>query len=469
MSISLSPLARFEQDLRALPDPVQALKDGQIGKDTTFATPFGTQKLIYADYIASGRPLRQVEEFVMTEVLPFYANSHTVDSFCGAAMTGMRAEARDVIARKCGGNTDDHAVIFSGSGATSALNQLVHLLGLRDAIERGEKAFVIMGPYEHHSNILPWRESGAEVIEIDEAPKGGPDLEQLDAELARCAAQGLTIAAFSAASNVTGICTDVATVTRLAKARGAAIVWDYAGGGPYLPIDMTLPCGAAIDAVALSPHKFIGGPGGSGVLLVRRDAVRVKTPSRPGGGTVAFVNGKRHDYVDCIEQREEGGTPNVIGDIRAALALIVKDVLGQEFISARNAGNARVAFNVWGDVPGIEILAADKQDRLPFLSFVPRDSDGNRIDYRVFTQALSDRYGIQARGGCSCAGPYVHRLMDIDDAWSEEIRADILSGSTKSKPGFVRLNLSYLMDDATIAFILDAVTELVSTETAKAA
>lgn len=461
----LSPLARFEADLRALPDPVQALKAGQIGKDIKFQTPFGTKTLIYADYIASGRPLRQIEEFVMNDVLPFYANSHTVDSFCGAAMTGMRQEARDVIAAKCSGNKRDHAVIFTGSGATSALNQLVHLLGLRDAVMRGEKAFVIMGPYEHHSNILPWRESGAEVIEIAQDQHGGPDLAELTHELARCTAQGLTIAAFSAASNVTGICTNVGAVTKLVKAQGAAMVWDFAGGAPYLTVDMSLD----IDAVALSPHKFIGGPASSGVLMVRRDAVRVSTPSRPGGGTVAFVNGTRHDYVDCLEQREEGGTPNVVGDIRAGLAMIVKDVIGQDYITARNDANTGRAFAAWGDVDGIEILAQDQQNRLPFLSFVPRDKDGMRIDYRDFTRALSERFGIQARGGCSCAGPYVHRLMNIDDAWSEEIRREILAGDTKAKPGFVRLNLSYLMDDQTVDFILNAVVELVSGDLAQAA
>ncbi|WP_127115902.1 aminotransferase class V-fold PLP-dependent enzyme [Shimia sediminis] len=465
MSTSLTPLARFEADLRGLPNPVAALKEGQIGKDATFDTAYGRQKMIYADYIASGRPLRQIEEFVMNDVLPFYANSHTVDSYCGAAMTGLRAEAREVIATKCGGSTEDHAVIFSGSGATSALNQLVHLLGLRDALARGKKAYVIMGPYEHHSNILPWRESGAEVIEIEEAPTGGPDMTQLATALALCTAQGLTVAAFSAASNVTGICSDVAAITKMVKGYGAAMVWDYAGGGPYLSIDLS--CGA--DAVALSPHKFIGGPGASGVLIVRRDAVRVDTPSRPGGGTVAFVNGTRHDYVACIEQREEGGTPNVIGDIRAALSLIVKDVIGQDYIQARNAGNTERAFAAWGDVPGIEILAAERRERLPFLSFVPHYADGTRMDYRAFTRALSDRYGIQARGGCSCAGPYVHRLMEIDDAWSEEIRADILAGDTKSKPGFVRLNLSYLMDDEVIDVILDAVRALVDGQIADAA
>ena len=465
MSISPSPLARFEAALRALPDPVDALSKGQIGKDTTFETPYGNKPLIYADYIASGRPLRQVEEFVMSEVLPYYANSHTVDSFCGATMTAIREEAREVIAAKCGGNTRDHAVIFSGSGATSGLNQLVHLLGLRAAVMRGERAFVLVGPYEHHSNLLPWRESGAEVIEIAEAAHGGPDISQLRAALEVCTTQGMTIAAFSAASNVTGVCSDVVAITRLVKAHGAAMVWDYAGGGPYLPIDLS--CGA--DAVALSPHKFIGGPGASGVLVVRRDAVRTTTPSRPGGGTVAFVNEHRHDYVERIEQREEGGTPNVIGDIRSALALIVKDVIGQEWIASRNTELAKRAFAAWQDVPGIEMLAPDRAQRLPFLSFVPRAPNGQRIDYRAFTRALSDRYGIQARGGCSCAGPYVHRLMQIDDTWSKQIRADILSGDTRSKPGFVRLNLSYLMDEDTVSYILNAVRELVEGDLAKAA
>lgn len=459
-SAPTSPLTQFEADLRAEADPITALAGGQIGKDIIFEGRLGPRKLIYADYVASGRPLRQVEDFVMDKVLPFYANSHTEQSFCGATMTRMREHARHVIAAKCQGSVQDHAVIFAGSGATTGLNQLVHLLGLRNAVARGEKTFVLHGPFEHHSNLLPWRESGAEVIEINEAVTGGVDLGELERELKRCSAQGLVVCAFSAAANVTGVITDVAPVTRMAKTYGAKMVWDFAGGGPYLPVAMTLPCGTAIDAVALSPHKYIGGPGASGVLIVRRDAVTVDTPSRPGGGTVAFVNGTRHDYVTRIEQREEGGTPNVIGDIRAALALIVKDVAGQDFITKRNAELAARAFAAWGDDPRIQMLAPDHTERLPILSFVPRDADGAALPYDVFTTALSDHFGIQARGGCSCAGPYVHRLMAIDDAWSDQIRSDILSGSNKSKPGFVRLNLSYLMDDETVDFILKSVPAL---------
>ncbi|WP_204113769.1 aminotransferase class V-fold PLP-dependent enzyme [Shimia biformata] len=460
-------LARFEATLRDQPDPIAAIAAGQIGKDRTFDGRFGPRKLVYADYVASGRALRQVEEFVMEQVLPFYANSHTEQSFCGATMTRMREAARAVIAAKCGAEADTHAVIFSGAGATSGLNQLVHLFSIKDAVARGEVVTVLHGPYEHHSNLLPWRESGAQVVEIAEARGGGVDLDHLQRELDRSTAHGPVICAFSAAANVTGVCTDVAAVTKVAKAAGARIVWDYAGGGPYLPVSMT--AFGAIDAIVLSPHKFIGGPGASGVLIVRRDTVSATTPSRPGGGTVAFVNAHRHDYVSRLEQREEGGTPNVIGDIRAALALIVKDVIGQDFITARNAALTARAMAAWGDDPAIGLLAADRAERLPILSFVPRGPDGNRLDHVQFTTDLSDHFGIQARGGCSCAGPYVHHLLAIDDGLSDKIRAGILSGDTTSKPGFVRLNLSYLMDDETVDFILQSVPALAKGRGAMAA
>lgn len=462
MSIIKNPFTGFEQNLRSLPDPVASIRTGLIGRGTTIQTPQGDKPLIYADYVASGRALRQIEDFVMDQVLPYYANSHTEASFTGAVMTRMRESARHVIASKCGANSKDHAVIFAGSGATTALNKLVHLFGLRNAMARGEQVFVLVGPYEHHSNLLPWRESGAVVIEVAEAPGGGVDLDDLRHQLAHTTARGLTIAAFSAASNVTGICSDVVAVTHAVKAAGAKMIWDYAGGGPYLPIDMLAAPGADIDAIALSPHKFIGGPGASGVLIVRRDAVTATTPSLPGGGTVAFVNAHVHDYAPRLEDREEGGTPNIIGDIRAALVLIVKDVIGQDFLTARNADLTRRAFLALGNVDEVHILGQDHQTRLPILSFTVRDGDG-WVDYQHFTTMLSDHYGIQARGGCSCAGPYVHRLLDIDDTWSNALRAEILSGNDSHKPGFIRFNLSVLMSDETVDYILHAIAELART------
>lgn len=454
-------LERFEHELRSAQDPIKVIAAGEIGKGIEIDTPMGCKPLIYADYVASGRALRQVEEFVLAEVLPFYANSHTEQSHCGATMTRMREEARAMIAKKCRANPTDHAVIFGGSGATTGLNQLVHLFDLKNT-----PSVILVGPYEHHSNLLPWRESGATVVEIQEAHGGGVDISHLKATLRSIPKETQIIGAFSAASNVTGVCTNPAPVSRAIKEFGGKVVWDYAGGGPYLPISMS-PDGVDVDAIVCSPHKFIGGPGASGVLIIRRDAVMTQAPSRPGGGTVVFVNETTHDYVARLEQREEGGTPNVIGDIRAALAMIVKDVIGEGNIAKRNQELSSRAFDAWSNHPNLRLLAPDHTSRLPIFSFVPLDNDGQRIDYKDFTRALSDHYGIQARGGCSCAGPYVHQLLDIDDETSANLRADLLAGDDTGKPGFVRLNLSYLMDEATVLYILAAIPALVSAYNAK--
>ncbi|MCP5088334.1 MAG: aminotransferase class V-fold PLP-dependent enzyme [Rhodobacteraceae bacterium] len=454
-------LQSFERELRLCPDMPAGLVAGLVGKDSEIPGPFGPRKLVYADYVASGRALKQVEQFVFDSVLPYYANSHTEASYCGGYMTRMREEARQIILDKSHGNPEEHAVVFAGSGATYVLNKLVHLVGIRDVLSRGEQVHVIVGPYEHHSNLLPWRESGARVIEISEAEAGGPDPDHLRSVLSTVAGKGLVVAAFSAASNVTGIGCDVADITRIVNQAGGKVVWDYAGGGPYLPVDMR-PEGAVIDAIALSPHKFLGGPGASGVLIVRRDLVVANRPSLPGGGTVAFVNAHVHDYHSRIEEREEGGTPNIVGDIRAALVLIVKDALGQDFITRRNDELTRRAIDAWKDTPGIVLLGGARTDRLPIFSFIVTDTQGCLFDYQLFTRALSDCYGIQARGGCACAGPYVHRLLNIDRSYSARLRSEILAGDESNKPGFVRLNFSVLMSDSDVDFILNSVAELVS-------
>ncbi|CUI84449.1 aminotransferase class V-fold PLP-dependent enzyme [Cognatishimia activa] len=449
--------ANFDNMLQCLEDPIAELRSGLIGANVRIDTPTGQKKMIYADYVASGRALRQIEDFVLEEVLPYYANSHTEQSLCGARMTRMREEARGLIARHCNANANEHAVIFGGSGATTGLNQAIHLFGIHAAVAAGRPVHVLVGPYEHHSNLLPWRESGAEVIEIAEATEGGVDLDDLISVLAEIADKdSLIIGAFSAASNVTGVCTDPAPISRLIKAHGGRVLWDYAGGAPYLPMSMS-PDGINIDAIVFSPHKFIGGPGASGILIIRRDAVTTMQPSRPGGGTVAFVNERQHDYVDRLEQREEGGTPNVVGDIRAALAVLVKESIGQTQITSINQRLSAFGFRAANSLPGMDMLAPARTDRLPIFSFVPRDKKGQRLDYRHFTQQLSESYGIQARGGCSCAGPYVHSLLGISDIQSEQLRDALLNGDEEGKPGFVRFNLSYLMDDATIDAIFSGI------------
>ncbi|PCD78856.1 aminotransferase [Acetobacter orleanensis] len=449
-------------------DVVARLREDLIGDTLTIPGPFGPKKMVYADYVASGRALGVIEHAVATQVLPYYANSHTEASFCGQVMNRMRLEARKIIGRLCGAE-QGFATIFTGNGATAGLNRLVHLLGVRDAVRAGARPLILIGPYEHHSNILPWRESGAELIEIAEAPSGGPDLAQLEAHLAAAEPGRLIIGAFSSASNVTGIVTDTDSVTRLLKHYGAKSVWDYAGGGPYLPIDMKAGTDAEKDAVVVSTHKFIGGPGASGILIVREAAVTTQEPTLPGGGTVRFVSPWGHDYSESVIAREEAGTPDVVGNIRAALCFLVKDALGAAFMAERNQALYQRAYASWRANPHLELLGNPQaKQHLPIFSFRVADAEGNRIHHQLFTRMLSDLYGIQARGGCACVGPYAHRLLSLDEAESMRMHEAIRAGHEVEKPGWVRLNFSVLMDDAKVDYILHAVNELAENASALA-
>lgn len=449
------PLNEFKTSLQG-DDVIARLRDGLIGEGVEIPGLDGPVKLVYADYVASGRALQQVEDFVAQKVLPYYANSHTEASFCGSYMTRLRGEARAEIARLTNAG-EDCAVIFSGSGATAGLNRLVTLLGVEDA----ESPVVFIGPYEHHSNILPWRESKARVIEIPEGVGGGPDLAALEAALQEHGDADLKIGSFSAASNVTGIVSDDESVTRLLKQFGALAVWDYAGGGPYLKMDMGSG-DLAKDAIVTSPHKFPGGPGASGVLILRKEAVARNRPSWPGGGTVSFVSPWAHSYTEDLAAREEAGTPNIIGDIRAALAFLVKDAIGQERLDAREEQLNSVAKAYWLNHPQLTLLGCGVARRLPIFSFLVRDRSGAPVHQQLFTRMLSDIYGIQTRGGCACAGPYAHRLLGIDREASEHLYHELQAGHELEKPGWVRLNFTALMDDDTAMFVIHSVLDLLA-------
>ncbi len=452
-------LDQFERTLRG-EGLVEALRAGLIGEGMTIDGPFGPQKLLYADYAASGRALRQVETFVAEQVLPYYANSHTEASYCGAVMNRLRAEARAAVARETGAD-ENCAVIFTGSGATAAVNRLVKLTGLCATVSQGGRATVFIGPYEHHSNILPWRECGADVVEIPEAETGGPDLAALEQALAAHADGRLLVGAFSAASNVTGVVTDADAVTRLLKRHGALAVWDYAAAGPYLPIAMNSPEGdAPKDALFVSPHKFPGGPASSGVLVVRHCAAKSDKPTWPGGGTVSFVSPWGHDYADTLHAREEAGTPNLIGDIRAALAFLVKAAVGAGAIHLREERFRSMAEIGWAGHERLELLGVEHPHRLPIFSFRVRDGAGGYLHHQLITRQLSDRFGVQARGGCACAGPYAHRLLGLDKAASDDLRRRIQAGEELEKPGWTRVNFSYLMTDADARRVIDAVAQV---------
>jgi len=451
------PLQSFKSEI-ATKTPLADLRAGLIGEGVMIPGANGPVPLVYADYVASGRALRQVEDFINERVLPFYANSHTEASYCGGYMTRLREEARGEIARLTKAS-DACSVVFTGAGATAGLNRLVNLLGVNTA----QNPVVFIGPYEHHSNMLPWRESKAEVVEIPEADGGGPDLAVLEQALKDHAASDLMIGSFSAASNVTGIVTDPDPVSRLLKQHGALSVWDYAGGAPYLPIDMQCGTDVEKDAVVVSAHKFAGGPAASGVLILRRSAVQQKVPSWPGGGTVCFVSPWNHDYTNNLSEREEAGTPNAIGDIRAALVFLIKEAVGEATIATVEAEFVQMARAGWAANPRLTLLGNETAHRLPIFSFVVRDGAGKMVSEQMFTRMLSDIYGIQARGGCACAGPYGHRLLGIDHAYSDQLRREILAGNEVHKPGWVRLNFGYLMSDETVQYIIDSVNELAVT------
>lgn len=429
-----------------------------IGKGRLVDGPLGPQPLLYADYAASGRALREIEDFVLENVLPVYANPHTQASWCGRSINALRRVARAEVAKFCGAGPED-TVIFAGSGATAGLQKLVQLFGVGQCGPSCERALVLLGPYEHHSNLLPWRESGAEVIELPEDAAGGPDRQALADHLARGAGRRI-IGAFSAGSNVTGALTDIAVVSRMVQTAGGKVIWDYAGAASYITMQMQPAYDVHVDALVFSPHKFVGGPASSGVLVVRRDAVVLVKPSAPGGGTVSFVSPGGHDYLADLAAREEAGTPNVIGDIRTALACIVRACMTEAGLDARAEAMCSAALARWRANPHIEVLGRDMEAHLPIVSFRMRDAEGGLVHHQLVTRIMSDCFGIQARGGCACAGPYVHRLLDIDDVQSRAIHQAIRFGAELDKPGFVRVNFSPLMSDAELETLIACVEQV---------
>jgi selenocysteine lyase/cysteine desulfurase len=471
------------------PSLVEAIRAAVIGDDEAVSGPFGPRRVTYADYTASGRSLAFIEDYIREAVLPLYGNTHTESSGTGLQTTRFREEARAIIRDSVGGTREEHAVIFCGSGSTAAINKLVDVLNIRlpadlddryqlaARIPAGDRPVVFVGPYEHHSNELPWREATVDLVTIPEDVDGRIDLASLERSLAAHAGRRLKIGSFSAASNVTGVISDTRAISVLLHRAGALSFWDFAAAAPYVDVEMSPhrpadpahpdgdPSDAALDykdAIFMSPHKFIGGPGTPGVLVARRELFRNRVPSMPGGGTVAYVNPEEHVYLADPERREEGGTPAIVESIRAGLVFQLKEVVGVPLIRAREESFIRRAIERWEGNPSIAILGSHSLPRLSIVSFVVRH--GSRYLHHNFVVALlNDLFGIQSRGGCSCAGPYGHRLLGIDLETSHEFEREIARGCEGIKPGWVRVNFNYFISETVFEYILDAV-DLVASE-----
>ena len=435
-----------------------------IGNEFTYEGPGGEKKLIYADWIASGRLYAPIENILTNQFGPLVGNTHSESSHTGEAMTIAYKMAQQIIKKHVNANEQD-VIIAQSSGMTGALAKLQRMLGLHlpekakpfFSQPATERPVVFLTHMEHHSNQTSWLECEVDVVVIPPGDDLLVDVKNLEAELNNYQDRKYKIGSFTACSNVTGIFTPYYELARVMHQHGGLCFIDFAASAPYATMDMhPKNPEEALDAIFFSPHKFLGGPGSSGVLIFNKKLYANRVPDIPGGGTVSWTNPwGGHHYFDDIETREDGGTPPFLQTIRAALAVRLKEQMGVERIEHRESELLNIAFARLSSVPGLNILAPDHKKRLGVISFYV-----DTLHYNFIVRVLSDHFGIQVRGGCSCAGTYGHYLLHVDQEYSRKITAKIDSGDLSEKPGWVRLSLHPVMTNQEVHWIADAIEQI---------
>jgi len=440
-------------------------RENIVGYYKTFISPYGEQRIVYADWIASGRLYKPIEDKIRNVFGPLVGNTHSESSETGTSMTHAYHEAHEIIKKHCNAGKDD-VILTAGSGMTALICKFQRILGLRipeqlsDYLHLPEelRPIVFVTHMEHHSNQTTWLETIADVVVLAPTDEGLVDLNDLEMQLKKHKNRELKIGAFTSCSNVTGIETPYHQLAKIMHQHGGYCFIDFAASAPYAKIDMHPPDPESkLDAIFFSPHKFLGGPGSSGVMIFDSQLYKNKVPDQPGGGTVDWTNPwGQHKFVSNIEAREDGGTPAFLQAIKAALCIKLKDEMNIEKMREREGELINTAFTELKKIKGLHILAGHIQKRLGAISFYIDD-----IHYNLLVKILNDRYGIQSRGGCSCAGTYGHYLLHVDPLRSKRITDKINEGDLSEKPGWVRMSIHPTMTNKELYFITNAIGEIV--------
>ena len=432
-----------------------------VGIDQYFESPYGTKKIIYADWTASGRLYKPIEDKLSNDIGPFVANTHTETSITGSVMTHAYHVARNTIKNHVNASKDD-VLITVGTGMTGAINKFQRILGIKlnenlkdhTKVPEEKRPIIFVSHMEHHSNQTSWLETIARVRVIPSNDEGLPCIQALKTLLEEYKDCPIKIAAITGCSNVTGIQTNYQEVAKIMHKNNGLCFVDFACSAPYINVDMHPETEEAyLDAITFSPHKFLGGPGASGVLIFNKKLYKNLIPDNPGGGTVSYTNPwGDHDYIDDIETREDGGTPGFMQAIRIALSIELKEQMGVKNILGREHELNDIVFDRLSEIDNLKLLAPNHKNRLGVFSFYVEN-----IHYNLIVKLLNDRFGIQTRGGCSCAGTYGHYLLHVDQLTSKAIEQKILEGCLMERPGWVRMSIHPTMTNDEIYFICDAI------------